>query len=51
MDYRAIEEKGGRFVFWLSRSNGLLVFNVVALDKSDVVVDSGVYYDTFLGRD
>lgn len=50
-DYAAIEAKGGRFPFWLSQSDGLLVFNVVAVDGDDVVIGPIVTYATFHGRD
>lgn len=51
LDYAATEAKGGRFPFWLSRSEGLLVFNVVAVDADDVVIGPLVTYSTFHGRD
>ena len=51
LDYAATEAKGGRFPFWLSRSEGLLVFNVVAVDGEGKVILPIVTYATFHGRD
>lgn len=51
MNFRGIEDAGGRFLFWLSRSNGLLVFNVVVLDAKGRVVGTYDGYDTFFGKD
>lgn len=51
MPYEQIESAGGRFAFWLSRSNGLLVFNVVAFDSRDRVVYTASAYDTDMGTE
>lgn len=51
IDFRAFEADGGRFLFWLSRSNGLLVFNVVAFDKNDAVRHVSVLEETYFGMD
>lgn len=51
MDYVGIEQAGGRFLFWLSRSDGLLVFNVVAFDENDKAIRPWSGYATFFGKD
>jgi hypothetical protein len=51
MEWQAFEEDGGRFLFWLSRSNGRMVFNVVAFDKNDNVYHYMAFDDTFFGMD
>ena len=38
-----------RHLFWLSKSNCLLIFNVVSIDKEDAVVSTYVGYDTYFG--
>ena len=40
VDFRSIEERGGRHLFWLSRSECHLVFNVVSFDAANKVTET-----------
>lgn len=51
MDFQKVEEEGGRHLFWLSRFECLLIFNVVSLDAKDRVVSTYSGYDTFFGME
>jgi hypothetical protein len=51
VDHKAFERSGGRFLFWLSRSDNTLVFNVVALDANNTVIQRWSADDTFFGKD
>lgn len=51
MQFEEFETQGGRFLFWLSRSNGLLVMNVVALDADGKLYATATAFDTYLGMD